>query len=434
MTRFKLLVLALLCVSVFSLCAHGQQSAASSLAGRWDAVITNASKIDVPFGLSVREDRSASGGIRAEILNGSESIPFTTATLVDGELKLHLEQYDGTLKLHLEGNELRGEWSRQTAKGVVHYPVRATRHQQRKRTDAAWEGNSLNGQWTFTFDGSATNPDKVAPAEFKQSKALVEAGGVVAEVEGTIAPVSGDYGLLAGTISTSRNNPATFRLSRFDGIHIVLVTGEFKPDGSLAGKLNTQAFTAIPRTAAASTASEAAAEPNPESVTKLKDPSEIFRFSAVDPKTRRRVTQDDPRLKGKPYIVDIFGTWCPNCHDEAPVLVDIYKRYREQGLEIVGLAYEYVDDPARNARLVEVYRKKYGIGFPLLLAGTTDEGQIAKTLPQLVGFGAYPTTIFVGRDGKVHKIHAGFAGPATGERFTETKRRFEENVKAIIAR
>ena len=109
-------------------------------------------------------------------------------------------------------------------------------------------------------------------------------------------------------------------------------------------------------------------------------------------------------------IVDIFGTWCPNCHDEAPLLEQLYRKYRAQGLVIVGLAYEYVDDTARDWRQIGIYREKYGSTFPLLLAGTTDAGQIEKTLPQLVNFGAYPTTIFLDRNGRVHAIHAGLPG------------------------
>jgi hypothetical protein len=119
--------------------------------------------------------------------------------------------------------------------------------------------------------------------------------------------------------------------------------------------------------------------------------------------------------------------------DETPVLVDLYERYHKDGLEIVTLSYEYTDDAARNARQIEIFRKKYGIEYPILMAGTTAEGEIARTLPQLVGFGAYPTTIFVGRDGRVRKIHAGFSGPATGERFAEVKREFDELVRQLLA-
>jgi thiol-disulfide isomerase/thioredoxin len=296
---------------------------------------------------------------------------------------------------------------------------------------AKWTGPELQGEWTFTFEGGGN--DKVAPAHFQQSAAHQLNGSITAPAQGTVAPVSGDYGTLAGKVISSAGK-TTIQLSRFDGIHILLLTGEFQPDGTLSGKLNTESFTAIRKDTSKATTGEASTEPDPESITTIANPAEPFRFSARDPKTGTLITQDDPRFKGKPYIVDIFGTWCPNCHDEAPVLQDIYKRYQSQGLEIVGLAYEYVDDPTRNARLLDIYRKKYQIGFPMLLAGTTDNGQIAKTLPQLQGFGAYPTTIFVGADGKVKKIHAGFSGPATGARFTEVKQKFEENVKQLVAK
>ncbi len=432
MIRFRILAVAIVSLLTTILFAQDVKTSHSAISGQWDAVITNASKLEVPFTLAVMQDKSAQGRFRAAIANGSERMPFTSAAWEGHEFQMRLEQYDGTLTVHFEGEGLRGEWVRQTSRGVMHYAVRASRHKAQQERAGEWTGASLAGQWTLTFEGPE-NPDKVSPADFKQGKARVSEGGVDAAVEGTIAPVSGDYGLLAGNVRESEGKPTTFQLSRFDGIHAVLVTGELLADGSIKGKLNTQGFTGVRRNAVAG-ASSIETEPDPESVTTLKQPGDVFKFSARDPKTGKLVTQDDPRFKGKPYIVDIFGTWCPNCHDEAPLLADLYKRYRGEGLEIVGLAYEYVDDAARNAKLLDVYRKKYGIEFPLLLAGTTEEGQIGKTLPQLVGFGAYPTTIFVGRDGKVKKIHAGFAGPATGERFTETKRRFDENVKALVAK
>ena len=108
-----------------------------------------------------------------------------------------------------------------------------------------------------------------------------------------------------------------------------------------------------------------------------------------------------------------------------PVLEALYRKYHAEGLEIVGLAYEYTDDAERNQRLMRIYRDKYRLTFPMLLAGTTAEGQIATTLPQLVDFGAYPTTIFLDRGGRVHAIHAGFSGPSTGERFTQVQQNFD---------
>jgi thiol-disulfide isomerase/thioredoxin len=143
------------------------------------------------------------------------------------------------------------------------------------------------------------------------------------------------------------------------------------------------------------------------------------------------ITQDDPAFRGKVVLLDIFGSWCPNCHDEAPVLQWLYAKYHARGLEIVGLSYEYVDDTVRSQRLLGVYRRKYSIAFPLLLAGTTGPGEIARTLPQLRNFGAFPTTIFLDRRGRVHLIHAGFSGPATG-RLEEVRQRFELTIVKLL--
>ena len=177
-----------------------------------------------------------------------------------------------------------------------------------------------------------------------------------------------------------------------------------------------------------------AADPNAlsETLTTVKDPAEPFRFSGVD-SSGKTLNQDSPEFKGKALIIDIFGTWCPNCHDEAPVLEKLYRKYHDQGLEIVGLAYEYVDDTQRDFKQIAIYREKYGITFPLLLAGTTDQGQIAKTLPQLVNFGAFPTSIYVDRSGKVRAILAGFTGPSTGEKFQQVQQRMDELTRQIVA-
>jgi thiol-disulfide isomerase/thioredoxin len=225
----------------------------------------------------------------------------------------------------------------------------------------------------------------------------------------------------------------SFSLSRFDGIHVVVLAGGLQPDGTLrgdyeSGKTARYTFTATRKEAAKK-------EDQPEdsfALTKVKDPNEPFRFSAPDPRTGKPVSASDPEFKNKVVIVDIMGTWCPNCHDEEPLLVDLYNRYHKDGLEIVGLSYEYTDDPARNARQIEIFRKKYNVPYPILIAGTTDEGQIAKTLPQLVGFGAYPTTIFIGRDGRVSKIHAGYTGPATGDRFNQVQKEIDQIVRELL--
>jgi thiol-disulfide isomerase/thioredoxin len=145
------------------------------------------------------------------------------------------------------------------------------------------------------------------------------------------------------------------------------------------------------------------------------------------------VSQSDPRFRGKVVVIDIFGTWCPTCHDAAPGLVRLYRKYHARGLEIVGLAYEVTGDSAVDGRQVRRYRDKFRIPFPLLLAGINDTDAAAETLPQLHGFTSFPTTVFLGRDGRVRQVRAGFYGPATGAQHERLLEAMDREVERLLS-
>jgi len=163
----------------------------------------------------------------------------------------------------------------------------------------------------------------------------------------------------------------------------------------------------------------------------MSNPSEPLRFSFPD-LDGKDVSSTDDRFKNKVVAVSITGSWCPNCHEEAPFLQEMYDRYGAQGFQPVALAFEYTGETARDLEQVKIFAKRHNLKYPVLLAGSTEEGQIQQKLPQLINFGAYPTTIFIGRDGLVKRIHAGFEGRATGERFTRLKSELEELIKELL--
>jgi hypothetical protein len=100
----------------------------------------------------------------------------------------------------------------------------------------------------------------------------------------------------------------------------------------------------------------------------------------------------------------------------------------------VSLAYEVSGDSAVDGQLVRRFRDKFGIPWPILLAGVNDTELTAATLPQLEGFTAYPTLIFLDRSGRVRKIHAGFYGPATGAQYTRLRKDLVTYVEALLAK
>jgi len=424
--------------------APESKSEIPSIVGRWDSQVlpVQGSGDPVPFVIAIQVVQR---NLRADLLNGPSRMAFSKVEWNSPNLVLRLDQYDGTIEARCADkacDKLAGFYSRPRGKTPVKFKFMATRHPvELQHAPMAWNWPTIEGNWTFKFDLPEGKNDRVAGSRFTQGPGEgTDKGCADAEVNGTINPVSGDFGLMHGAIiidvldKKAAPRLPRFTLSRFDGIHAISVKGQFQPDGTMMGFITFSfgkptMFTAV-RATPAPEATATSAVPNPETLTTVQDPSQPFRFSGVDSTTGKTVTNEDEQFRGKVVIVDIFGTWCPNCHDEAPLLADLYNRYRSKGLEIVGLSYEYTDERARNERLIKLFRDTYNIQFPLLLAGTTEEGQIAKPLPQLVNFGAYPTTIFLDRDGHVHAIHAGFAGPATGN-YTEVKARFEQLVEEL---
>jgi thiol-disulfide isomerase/thioredoxin len=423
--------LALASVLFFSCIALAQSvPPPADLACRWSAQLTAerpgvGDSYLVPFDLVIER---APTGFRAALLNGSDRIEFSSVEQQGRDVVLRLEQYDATLSARCSSGSsscsaLEGEYVRQKGSSLSRYRFSAQcapSSSDSEHASASSPQMSMASEWQFTFANSSGKPDSepTAPAHFTQD---------AHHVEGTIAPISGDYGMLSGQLSGGKD--AVLHLSRFDGIHALRLDGHFVSPNRIEGIFHVAPGTPLNFVA---TRSESGSEGfrEAEQLTSVENPAEPFRFRGVDA-SGTIITQQDAGFRGKVVLLDIFGTWCPNCHDEAPVLQSLYSQFHARGLVIVGLSYEYVEDRARNQRLLEIYRRKYSITFPLLLAGTTDSGQIARTLPQLRGFGAYPTTIFLDRHGRVRLIHAGFSGPATG-RLEEVKQSFERTIVKLL--
>ena len=172
--------------------------------------------------------------------------------------------------------------------------------------------------------------------------------------------------------------------------------------------------------------------PDPFAEVQVINPERKLRLSMPD-LAGGRVSLDDARFAGKVVMVDIFGTWCPNCADQAPLLVEWHRRYRDRGLEIVGVSFELSGDPAHDRRVVRRFQERFGIEFPLLLSDAEDASEVAVALPDLSAIKAYPTTILIGRDGTVRHIHSGFVGPHAGRHYEQQRAAFEARIEALLA-
>lgn len=390
--------------------------------GTWRATLASPGG-ELPFEVHVH-DRE--GTLRANARNGTETVEFTSVSVEGKTAVLRIEGYDSEIRATLgdDGQRLAGTWTKTTPDGASSMPFAATRGAQPRFSGAinspAYDvPGSLDGDWSIAFreeDGST----------FVGHAILLSKDG---SLHGTILTDTGDYRYLEG-----RYKDGTMELSCFDGGHAFLFRASVAEDGSLAGNFWSRASYHATWTATAMKPGQASPLADPFAAIALssKETEGRFRFAFPDG-TGATVSDRDPRFKDKVVLIDIFGTWCPNCNDYAPLLARWHRTYGARGLEVVGLAFEFTGDAKRDRAQLETYAKAHGIEFPLLLAGTSDKDDAADLLPSIDEVKSYPTTVLLGRDGRVHKIHSGFAGPATGKHHEELVAALEAEIESLLA-
>jgi hypothetical protein len=101
-------------------------------------------------------------------------------------------------------------------------------------------------------------------------------------------------------------------------------------------------------------------------------------------------------------------------------------------VEIIALAYERKDDFAYASERVKKMIDKLDVTYDVVIAGTNDKVKASQSLPMLNQLVAWPTTIYIGKDGKVKKIYTGFSGPGTGTEYDRFKEEFNETINQLL--
>jgi peroxiredoxin len=377
--------------------------------GLWDATVT-VGPLKVPFRM---EFQGPADHLKGALLDGDNRIWSTQGSAEGGKLHLRWDFFDSDLNAEWKDGAWQGEYVRRTRAGLVRRPFTARPYQPAGEPGKAEA--SLAGHWILKADTASRG--NVMEAVFRQSGS---------EVTGTVQRIDGDFGVLGGKMAQKHAV-----LSHFDGIRATLMEISIEADGSLSGSINGRVrFTAVKADKAA--ALGIPQPPDPSRFTSVKDPAAPFAFRFQD-LNGNWVANTDERFHNKVVLVTLTGSWCPNCHDEAPVLADLYRRFHGKGLEVVALGFEYTGEVERDREQLRAFSRRHDLPYTILLAGTTEEGEVERKLPQIKSFGAFPTTFFLGRDGRVRAVHAGFAGPANPEEHKRLVGETQELVEHLLA-
>ena len=401
----------LFAVALLASIAAAAPAGAQSLSGLWDAsVIVSAGQdkgtIEVPFRFEIA---GTGANIKGSFFNGDEKVTSTSGQLDNGRLVLSFDEYGTKVEVAVKDGQLDGQYTRGT-RGAP-YPFHARRFTPVPAGQAKIP--SIAGLWNVQV-GKSSKGEAAWQLIVRQSGA---------EASAAILRIDGDTGALTGAYRDGK-----FVLSHFSGARPLRVELTPAADGTLAIVQNKD----NPLTAIRAEQAKAKGLPQPSDpsrFTSVKDPTEPFRFSFPD-LDGKIVADTDPRFQGKVVIVSISGSWCPNCHDEAPFLVELYKKYKKQGLEVVSLSFEeeaQIKDPVR----LRAFNKRYGIDYTVLIPGEPKE--LNDKVTQGVNLNSFPTTFYLGRDGRVRSAHAGFPGKASGKFHEETKAEITALVERLLA-
>lgn len=367
----------------------------------------------LPFQL--RAERPTDSTVVFTLINGQERIQLEPVVLRDDSLKVPIDIFDASLELAVHGPILSGYWVKHYATDFA-LPVRLIAGDSARFDSLRAPTTDFSGRYRVTFaipaEGGRTYP---AVGVFEQRGALLT---------GTFLTTTGDYRYLSGVVDGD-----SLKLSTFNGEWAYLFTAGKLADGSLqgeywSGKSSYKTWTAVK--------DSTAALPNPNYLAYLRPSFGAFRFAFPGTGGDTLVYPSEAFI-GKPTIVQIFGTWCPNCRDETVFLADWYRRNKDRGVEIIGLAFERNADIAYASARIEKMRSKLDVGYRFAIAGESTTEAASKALPMLSSVLSFPTTIFLDKYGRVRKIHTGFSGPGTGPAYEAFVTEFNATMEQLLA-
>ncbi len=359
--------------------------------GLWRGVIhLQGEQLPFNFQLQGRGD-----SMKIQLMNGKERINIEDITTKYDSIYIPMHIFDSRIVSRYSKDRLSGYWQKNYIEDYIIPFTGEYNLNYRFTIDPVLPTRDISGRWEVFF--ITGNDSSGAVGLFNQQGNYLD---------GTFLKSTGDYRFLAGEVSGD-----SLKLSAFDGEHAYLFKAKITDDNTIygtfwSGKTWNQSWYAV--------RNEEASLPDPYSLTYLKPGYDRINFTLPN-LDGTLVSLDDLNYKGKVVLVQIFGTWCPNCMDETRFLADWYRKNRHREVEIIALAFERKADFTYAKERITLMKKKYNIGYDFLFAGKADKEASARVLPMLNRIISFPTTIFIDKKGNVRNIHTGFNGPGTGD-------------------
>jgi thiol-disulfide isomerase/thioredoxin len=377
--------------------------------GSYDSHLQLTKTVQLPVHLTV----IAKGkGKEIVIKNDAEEIHLVLKSSAKDTMVFGFPDFDSELRVAIsKKSKMDGYWVNFNKSGNYRIPFSA-KLCAGERIYEAPKGD-LNGKWETYFDPNSEDEEKTI--------AVLQQNGN--QITGTVLTETGDYRFLQGVIEGNH-----FYLSAFDGTHAFLLNGTLKEktiEGNFySGKHYETAFFGK--------FNPDAELRDGDSITVMKGDEHAVLFELKDI-NGNNYSFPNPTVNGKVVIIQIMGTWCPNCMDETKFYKELYDAYHDKGLEIVSIGYEYADSFEEQVKKIQTLKERHNLNFTFLVGGKANKKLASEQFHMLNEVISFPTSIYIGRDGQVKRIHTGFNGPGTGSYYEEYVQKTHALIQQLLS-
>ncbi len=375
--------------------------------GYWVGSLRINETVTLPFNFEIVRDS-------IYFINADERIGAGITTS-ENQLIVKMPIFDSEFRFSKTDKGLYGFWYNK-AKGPD-YKMDFTAHTslnnelQRFSVEQSKQFSFFDGNWETTF----------SPHTQEEYKALGLFVQLDQEVTGTFITETGDYRFLQGNVTGD-----SIYLSAFDGAHAFLFEAKIENDTIngvfYSGNHYQENWIAFKN--------DDFEISNPDSLTRMRVGEELaFSFPGLD---GSMVEYPAMKYSEKVTIIQILGSWCPNCMDETKFLTQLHNTYKEQGLEVIGISFENPVSLQGKIERVQGLKEHFGATYDFCIGGDASKLTAEAVLPSLNKIISFPTTIYIDKNGIVRKIHTGFYGPGTGSYFLKFAEHTNKFVQQLL--
>ena len=352
--------------------------------------------VSIPFNFIIKDSV-------IKITNSKENVYLQINSTFGDSIKLTSYVFEDFIMFKNHNDSLRGFYYNNSLSRKI--PFSAILGSNRFPTRKEKDYKIFSGNWHVIFNNGDNN---IFNAEMIVNQ-------LNNEINGTVRTETGDYGFMEGVVRGGR-----FSMSNFNGYRGYLMDGYINND-TINGYLYRGNYDAISFKAYKDDNFELS---DPYGLTKLKEGYDEFIFSFENIEGNL-VSNNDKKFKNKIVLIQLMGSWCPNCLDESRYLSKLISDYDD--ITLVSIAFEYAKSKDQAIKNLKNLKDRLNINYDILLAqfGTSNKLTAASKLESLDTLISYPTLIVIDKKNKVKLIHTGFNGPATGVKFDEFKLGFE---------